>query len=151
MTNLLSKLKQGVQQATTTSSSTGTNAAATATATAYSASHPPRYVYKLLDATNPRFTGFPVPIPSSWQVPVTELDAKDGFMHLSTEQQIQGTLDRFFNPTKGLNRVTVLKMEYDRLSAWKVVKWEHSGSGGRESRARFFGDKSAPPRPGVES
>lgn len=42
-------------------------------------------------------------------------------MHLSTAKQLSGTLNRFFADVPA---VTILKCDYGRLSAWKVVKWE---------------------------
>ncbi|BGP42308.1 hypothetical protein JCM10449v2_006313 [Rhodotorula kratochvilovae] len=85
------------------------------------------YVYKIVphSSVNPRHT-FPVPIPASHTFVLSELDAKDGYLHMSTASQLAGTLNRFF---KGDSKVVLLKMDYKRLSGWKVVKWEASGSG----------------------
>lgn len=50
-------------------------------------------------------------------------------MHLSTAKQLPATLNRFF---KDDPVVTILKCDYGRLSAWKVVKWEASADGDSE-------------------
>lgn len=97
MTGLLSKLTKGVQQA-----------AGGSAPTAYSASNPPAYIYKVRSAfgiqlysadttalqilphhtVNPRYALPPVPIPASFEFPVSELDAADGFLHFSTTPQV---------------------------------------------------------------
>ncbi|ORY89156.1 hypothetical protein BCR35DRAFT_288461 [Leucosporidium creatinivorum] len=117
MTGLLSKLSKGVQQAAGSAPS------------AYSASNPPAYIYKILPhhTVNPRYALPPVPIPASFEFPVSELDAADGFLHFSTTLQLAGTLNRFFADDKA---VTLVKCDYPRLSGFKVVKWEQAGSGG---------------------
>ncbi|GAA6021741.1 hypothetical protein JCM10207_008561 [Rhodosporidiobolus poonsookiae] len=93
----------------------------------YSASNLPGYVYKIVphSSVNPRYA-FPVPIPASHTFVLSELDAKDGYLHLSTAPQLSRTLNRFFADDP---RVVLLKMDYGRLSGWKVVKWEPTGSG----------------------
>lgn len=40
-------------------------------------------------------------------------------MHMSTSQQLPGTLNRFF---KDHEEVVLLKMDYRRLSSWKDVR-----------------------------
>jgi X-X-X-Leu-X-X-Gly heptad repeat protein len=98
MTGLLSKLTKGVQQA------------ASGSPAAYSASNPPAYIYKVRllkhplsvvnlfrlqilphHTVNPRYALPPVPIPASFEFPVSELDAKDGFLHFSTTLQVSRT------------------------------------------------------------
>lgn len=49
---------------------------------------PPTYLYKILDAPPPS------PLPDS--LPTTDLDAKDGFIHLSTAKQTPITAKLFF-------------------------------------------------------
>ena len=56
---------------------------------------PTNYVYKILPNTSP-YLGTPVPVPSSWVFPQTEVDARDGYVHLSTAAQLPNTLSRFF-------------------------------------------------------
>lgn len=67
-----------------------------------------------------RYT-FPIPIPASHTFFLSELDYKDGFVHLSTAQQVPKTLNRFFADVPS---VTILRCELDRLSAFKRVIWE---------------------------
>ncbi|GAA6005098.1 DUF952 domain-containing protein [Rhodotorula paludigena] len=87
----------------------------------------PKYFYKIVphSSVNPRYT-FPVPIPASHTFVLSELDAKDGFIHMSTASQLAGTLNRFF---KDDPVVVLLKMDAERLSSWKIVKWEPTSSG----------------------
>ncbi|KZS88807.1 hypothetical protein SISNIDRAFT_459422 [Sistotremastrum niveocremeum HHB9708] len=92
----------------------------------------PKFIYKILPNTS-RFQGTPTPIPSGWTFPSTALDANDGFIHLSTLSQLLGTLNRFFAPETEDGKdgtVLLVKVDLERLSAWKIVKWEKSGSGG---------------------
>ncbi|KAI5478060.1 hypothetical protein MNV49_005523 [Pseudohyphozyma bogoriensis] len=70
---------------------------------------------------------FPVPIPASHEFFLSPLDAKDGFLHLSTADQLSGTLGRFFVDVPA---VTLLRLEYAKVAGFKVVKWEQAGSGG---------------------
>ncbi|GAA5908406.1 hypothetical protein JCM8208_006184 [Rhodotorula glutinis] len=85
------------------------------------------YVYKIVphSSVNPRYS-FPVPIPASHTFALSPLDAQDGFIHMSVAGQLAGTLNRFF---KDDPKVVLLKMDYGRLSGFKIVKWEPSGSG----------------------
>ncbi|GAA5894027.1 hypothetical protein JCM6882_007963 [Rhodosporidiobolus microsporus] len=91
----------------------------------FDAKNPPGYVYKIVphSSVNPRYT-FPVPIPAGHTFVLSELDAKDGYIHLSTVPQLPRTLNRFFTTDP---KVVLLKMDYARLSGWKVVKWEPAG------------------------
>lgn len=52
-------------------------------------------------------------------------------MHFSTAKQLPATLNRFFADAPV---VTILKCDYGRLSAWKVVKWEAVEGGESEYR-----------------
>lgn len=54
------------------------------------------------------------------------LDEKDGYVHLSTLSQLPGTLNRFFGSHTS---VVLLKLDYNRLSGFHVVKWEQTSSG----------------------
>ncbi|GAA5876737.1 hypothetical protein JCM16303_006270 [Sporobolomyces ruberrimus] len=96
----------------------------------YSASNIPAYVYKIVvtPKSNPRYT-FPIPIPASHEFVLSELDAKDGFIHLSSAPQLHQVLSRFFSSETS---VLLLKIDYARLSGFKVVKWEQGGSNGEE-------------------
>ncbi|TXT10667.1 hypothetical protein VHUM_02172 [Vanrija humicola] len=91
------------------------------------ASQNPTYIYKIFPSAtvDSRFY-FPTPIPSSHEFFLSELDSKDGFVHLSTAQQVPGTLKRFFADAE---QVAILRLEYARLSAWKRVRWEQAGNG----------------------
>lgn len=69
---------------------------------------------------------FPQPIPSSHEFFLTELDSNDGYIHMSTVQQVSGVLNRFF---ADVDSVAILKIDYGRLSAFKRVRWEQTSSG----------------------
>jgi len=87
----------------------------------------PNYVYKILPNTY-FFQGIPIPVPSSFEIKQTEIDAQDGFVHMSTVAQLGGTLNRFFS-SQSDGVVQLLKVDYKRLSAFKVVKWEQASNG----------------------
>ncbi|KAL5514564.1 hypothetical protein ACEPAG_1880 [Sanghuangporus baumii] len=98
----------------------------------------PTYIYKILPNTSP-YTGTPIPIPSSWEFPKTQMDLGDGFVHLSTVRQLPSTLTRFYSTKEDLEKgVQLLKVDYGRLSAWKILKWEKSRSNG-ESYPHLYG------------
>ncbi|WVR06129.1 hypothetical protein IAU60_003159 [Kwoniella sp. DSM 27419] len=80
----------------------------------------PKYIYKIIphSSVDTRFT-FPVPIPSSHQF-LTELDLKDRFIHFSAAEQIPTTLNLFFKEDPA---VTLLRIETERIAAWKKVEW----------------------------
>ncbi|KAK3191850.1 hypothetical protein K4F52_001892 [Lecanicillium sp. MT-2017a] len=71
----------------------------------------PRFIYKILP------TAAPEPFPS--MLPLSELDAKDGFVHLSTAEQVPKTADLFFTE---LSCLWVVKLEVSRLA--DPLKWE---------------------------
>lgn len=71
---------------------------------------------------------FPIPIPQSHEFFLTELDYKDGVVHLSTAQQVPGVLKRFFADVPA---VALIKFDYGRLSAWRRIDWvKADGEGG---------------------
>lgn len=72
---------------------------------------------------------FNQPIAASDQIMLTELDLKDGFIHMSTAQQVPGVLKRFFADVPS---VAILRMEYARLAAFKRVQWDLTSSGESE-------------------
>ncbi|KAM0790880.1 hypothetical protein ACM66B_004720 [Microbotryomycetes sp. NB124-2] len=83
----------------------------------------PSFVYKIFShATVNQFFFFPSPIPASHEFKPTESDAKDGFVHLCTKDQVEGVLDKWF---KDVGKVSVLKVDYKRLEGFKIVKWEN--------------------------
>jgi len=89
----------------------------------------PVYVYKLVPSTAPPQQ----PIPK--ELPLSDLDATSGFIHLSTALQVPGTLKHFFADEP---RVYVLRIEYARIS--KDVKWEDPKAkvcGTREDEGMF--------------
>lgn len=51
-------------------------------------------------------------------------DRRDGFVHLSTADQVEGTADRYF---AGLDDVLLLKLDRDRLSG--DIRMERSSGG----------------------
>jgi len=87
----------------------------------------PNYVYKILPNTS-FYQGIPIPVPASFEIKQTEVDARDGFVHMSTVAQLGGTLNRFFSTPED-EVVQLLKVDYKRLSAFKVVKWEKASNG----------------------
>ncbi|KAG1736653.1 uncharacterized protein EDB91DRAFT_500832 [Suillus paluster] len=73
----------------------------------------PTYIYKLI----PSSAAPPDALPD--QLPVSDLDQKSGFIHLSTALQVPNTLKFFF---KDDVRVYVLRIPYDPVD--KHIKWE---------------------------
>jgi uncharacterized protein (DUF952 family) len=94
----------------------------------------PSFVYKILPNTSP-YTGVPIPIPSSWSFQKTQADLDDGFVHLSTQSQLPATLTRFFETD---DNVQLMRLDYQRMANWKIVKWEESNHGG--SFAHLYGE-----------
>lgn len=97
----------------------------------------PTYLYKIL----PSAPSSPLPE----RLPLSELDRNDGYIHLSTSEQVPGTADKFF---ADCNELWLLKIKYEVLVAGtdgdgKVkeagkaeVKWEDVGRG---CFAHFYG------------
>ncbi|KAL1991492.1 hypothetical protein VTN49DRAFT_4800 [Thermomyces lanuginosus] len=73
----------------------------------------PKYVYKLVPSSSP----IPEPLPEA--LPVSDLDQRSGFIHLSTALQVPNTLRHFF---KDEPSVYVLRIEYERVE--KDIRWE---------------------------
>lgn len=76
----------------------------------------PKYVYKILSKIPP------LPLPKA--LPLSPLDAKDGFIHLSTAEQTPKTAGRFFTDAANL---CLLKLPLQRIE--HNVKWEEGTSG----------------------
>ena len=76
----------------------------------------PQYLYKILPEAPPD------PLPSSF--PKSALDEKDGFIHLSTAEQIPGTASLIYAHA---NSLSLLKIPLDRIE--EATKWEATGSG----------------------
>lgn len=97
----------------------------------------PTYLYKILPSAPPS------PLPD--RLPLSDLDRKDGFIHLSTSEQVPGTADRFFGDSTEL---WLLKIKYSALEAgtdgdgnvdaakkaW--IQWDEVGHG---AFAHFYG------------
>jgi uncharacterized protein (DUF952 family) len=75
----------------------------------------PKYIYKILSSSPPP----PSPLPLS--LPISALDARDNFIHLSTSHQILGTLNNFFRDE---DHVWILRVVYSNVEQW--IKWEDS-------------------------
>ena len=76
----------------------------------------PAYVYKILPEAPPE------PLPDT--LPLSPLDAKDGFIHFSTAEQTPATAGRFYSHTGTL---WLLKIPLDRIG--HNVKWDETTSG----------------------
>ena len=76
----------------------------------------PKYVYKILPEAPPD------PLPAT--LPLSALDAQDGFIHLSTAEQTPATADRFFSTSE---KLWVLKIPLKQIES--NVRWEESKSG----------------------
>ncbi|KAF6225229.1 hypothetical protein HO133_010426 [Letharia lupina] len=76
----------------------------------------PKYVYKILSEAPPD------PLPVS--LPLSAIDAQDGFIHLSTAAQTPATADRFFSANK---KLWVLRIPLKQIES--NVKWEEAKSG----------------------
>jgi uncharacterized protein (DUF952 family) len=75
----------------------------------------PESIYKIVPSD---------PRPLANGLPVSPLDAKDGFVHLSTAEQTPKTIGRFF---KDANVVYLLKIPYAKVES--KIKWEEAGAG----------------------
>ncbi|GAB1211490.1 hypothetical protein ATERTT37_000605 [Aspergillus terreus] len=73
----------------------------------------PFYVYKIIPSTAP----VREPLPD--RLPVSEIDEKSGFIHLSTAFQVPNTLKYFF---KDEPLVYVLRIPYERVV--HDIRWE---------------------------
>lgn len=73
----------------------------------------PTYMYKLVPTSSP----VPDEIPDV--LPLSELDATSGFIHLSTAAQVQNTLRHFFADQ---DAVYVLRLIYAHVE--KEIRWE---------------------------
>merc|ERR1712000_171836 len=89
-----------------------------------SAENPPQFVYKIV----PEAVEEPFPA----ELPLSELDRKDGFIHLSTAELVLGTCDRYFSHT---TKIYLLKLDFAKTVS--RTKWENGfphlyGNFGRE-------------------
>ena len=76
----------------------------------------PEYVYKILPEAPPD------PLPAT--LPLSSLDAQDGFIHLSTAAQTSATAGRFFSTSE---KLWVLKIPLKQVQS--SLKWEENKSG----------------------
>lgn len=90
-------------------------------------SPPPTYLYKILPSAPPS------PIPE--RLPLSDLDRNDGYIHLSTSEQVPGTADKYFSDHEELN---LLRIKYETLKTGTdgdgtegkgELKWEEVGRG----------------------
>lgn len=79
----------------------------------------PTYIYKIVSSS-----AGPIPDPLPDRLPVSELDQKDGFIHLSTAKQVAGTLNRFFS---GEQKTHLLRIDYSSVK--DLIKWEYPQGG----------------------
>jgi len=89
----------------------------------------PNYVYKIVPSSSPP----PDELPDS--LPVSDLDHKSGFIHLSTATQIPGTLKVFF---KDDAFVFILRIKYGDVA--DKIRWEDPNSnvcGSRDGEGEF--------------
>ncbi|KXN86395.1 hypothetical protein AN958_10257 [Leucoagaricus sp. SymC.cos] len=73
----------------------------------------PTYVYKLVPSSAPP----PEPLPE--ELPLSELDEKSGFIHLSTAPQVLGTLRYFFGGDK---KIYILRIPFEPVK--DKIRWE---------------------------
>jgi uncharacterized protein (DUF952 family) len=85
----------------------------------------PTYIYKILPSEPPP----PSPLPLA--LPVSALDARDNFIHLSTSRQVIGTLRNFYAAEA---HVWILRIPYARVEQW--IKWENSVGKGPDEPVR---------------
>ena len=90
----------------------------------------PTFLYKILPSAPPS------PLPA--RLPLSDLDRNDGYIHLSTSEQVPGTADKFFSDASEL---WLLKIKYEALAAGTdgdghvhadknaELKWEEVGRG----------------------
>ncbi|KAF1943675.1 hypothetical protein EJ02DRAFT_126395 [Clathrospora elynae] len=90
----------------------------------------PIYLYKILPSAPPS------PLPA--RLPLSDLDRNDGYIHLSTSEQVPSTADKFFGD---VSELWLLKIKYEVLAAGTdadgevnmdkrvEVKWEEVGRG----------------------
>lgn len=73
----------------------------------------PRYLFKIVPSTSP------VREPLPERLPLSELDQRSGFIHLSTAKQVPNTLKRFFDDEQ---LVFVLRIKY--ITVVDYIRWE---------------------------
>lgn len=74
----------------------------------------PEFVYKILLVEQANTKDF---------VPASELDIRDGYIHLSTSHQVPRTCKRFFHAHQ---EIVLFKIKYSEIQ--HLVKWELAGT-----------------------
>ena len=84
----------------------------------------PKFVYKIY----PNTESYKIPIPhvSDFIFPQDKLDQSSGYFHMSSKDQLPGTLRFFFDSHK---TVQLLKIDYGKLNTAETVKWELGDDG----------------------
>lgn len=95
----------------------------------------PNYLYKILPSAPPS------PLPD--RLPLSDLDKNDGYIHLSTSDQVPGTADKWFNE---FTELWLFRIKYETLAKGidgngevkngAEIKWEEVGRG---VFAHFYG------------
>jgi uncharacterized protein (DUF952 family) len=95
----------------------------------------PTFLYKIIPLSSPP----PSPLPDI--LPPSDLDQRSGFIHLSTAEQIPGTLRLIF---KDDTKVYIAKIGYGKVE--KDVKWEEGScvAGASEGEGVHFHGKCEP-------
>ncbi|KAG0345608.1 hypothetical protein BG004_003489 [Podila humilis] len=88
----------------------------------------PEFVYKLISPASSFHE-------SDRVLPLSALDAQDGFYHLSTITQVPGTANRFFPGTK-FDDLLILKIRYAGIA--RQVKWEGAKGEHPTDTSRIF-------------
>ena len=85
---------------------------------------PPNFVYRIY----PKTDSFKIPNPhaSDFIFPLDTIDKDTGCFHMSSKDQLPGTLRFFFDSHE---TVQLLKIDYDKLSKAETVKWELADDG----------------------
>ncbi|KAG0241219.1 hypothetical protein B0O80DRAFT_433762 [Mortierella sp. GBAus27b] len=86
----------------------------------------PEFVYKLISPASTYD-------PSDTVLPLSDLDRTDGFYHLSTDAQVPGTANRFFQQAIDL---LILKINFAGIQP--QVKWEPAKGGDHSDPSRVF-------------
>ena len=83
------------------------------------------FIYKIVPSSAAVPTRSSGQLPEDYLLPVSDLDRKSGFMHMSTAAQISNTLKNFF-PTSSspIDSIYLLKVPYKPLKERGLVRWE---------------------------
>lgn len=84
----------------------------------------PKFVYKIYPTT--KSFEIPSPYASDFTFSQDKLDQDSGYFHMSSKDQLPGTLRFFFDSHE---TVQIVKIDYGKLSAAETVKWELGDDG----------------------